>query len=60
MKGLLERFGKSKFKIGESDEGRTLRVTLKTYMEYVIYGRDDSPLYLFETSIHKHPEAHAM
>jgi len=26
---LLQRFGKSKFKIGESDSGRKLKVTLK-------------------------------
>lgn len=57
---LLQRFEQSKFKIGESDSGRKLKVTLKQYMEYVLYGRDDSPLYLFESSLEEHPEAHAM
>lgn len=60
MKRLLERFGDSKFKIGESDSGRKLKVTLKQYMEYVLYGRDDSPLYLFESSLEEHPQAHVM
>lgn len=60
MNRLVERFGSSKFKIGESDSGRKLKVTLKTYMEYVLYGRDDSPLYLFESSLEEHPEAHVM
>lgn len=60
MKRLIERFGDSKFKIGESDSGRKLKVTMKTYMEYVLYGRDDSPLYLFESSLEEHPEAHVM
>ena len=57
---LLERFGKSKFKIGESDSGRKLKVTLKQYLEYSFFGRDDSPLYLFESSLEEHPEAHVM
>ena len=57
---LIERFGESKFKIGESDSGRKIKVTLKQYIEYVLYGRDDSPLYLFESSLEEHPEAHVM
>jgi len=57
---LIERFKNSKFKIGESDSGKKLKVTLKEYMEYVLYGRDDSPLYLFESSLEEHPEAHVM
>ena len=60
MNRLLERFGYSRFKIGESDSGRKLKVTLRTYLEYVLYGRDDSPLYLFESSLEEHPEAHVM
>lgn len=57
---MLQRFGDSRFKIGESDSGRKLKVTLKQYVEYVLYGRDDSPLYLFESSLEEHPEANAM
>jgi len=57
---LLQRFANSRFKIGESDSGRKLKVTLKQYMAYVLYGRDDSPLYLFESSLEEHPEAHQM
>lgn len=60
MNRLLERFGSSRFKIGESDSGRKLKVTLKQYLEYTLYGRDDSPLYLFESSLEEHPEAHVM
>ena len=48
------------FKIGESDSGRKLKVTLKQYLEYMIYGRDDSPLYLFESSLEDHPLAKEM
>lgn len=60
MNALLQRFANSKFKIGESDSGRKLKVTLKQYIEYVLYGRDDSPLYLFESSLEEHPEAYEM
>ena len=43
------------FKCGETDEGRRLKVTLKEYIEYAIYNRDDSPLYMFEASLEEHP-----
>ena len=48
------------FKIGESDGGRKLKVTLKEYIEYALYGRDDSPLYMFEASLEEHLEAKVM
>lgn len=50
----MERFGHSLFKIGESDSGRKLKVTLKEYIEYALFNRDDSPLYLFESNIEEH------
>ena len=46
--------------MGESDSGRKLKVTLKEYVEYVLFGRDDSPLYLFEAALEDHPAAKAM
>lgn len=39
------------FKIGEDDDGRKLRIKLKHFFEYLIYQKDDSPLYLFESAI---------
>jgi hypothetical protein len=48
------------FKCGESDSGRKLKVTLKEYIEYALYGRDDSPLYMFEACLEEHPEAKQM
>lgn len=56
----MKNYANSRFKIGESDSGRKLKVTLKEYFEYMIYNRDDSPLYLFESSLEDHPEAKAM
>lgn len=60
MQRLVERFGDSLFKIGESDSGRKLKVTLKEYIQYTLFGRDDSPLYMFESSLEEHPEAKSM
>jgi histone arginine demethylase JMJD6 len=57
---LLKKYADSKFKIGESDSGKKLKVTLKEYLEYTMYNRDDSPLYLFESSLEEHPEAKKM
>ena len=60
MHRLVERFGNSLFKIGETDSGRKLKVTLKEYIEYLLFNRDDSPLYMFESNLEEHPEACAM
>lgn len=60
LKRLYERFGESLFKIGESDSGRKLKVKLKEYMEYLLFNRDDSPLYMFESNLEEHPEAKVM
>jgi len=57
---LVERFGESLFKIGESDSGRKLKVTLNEYIQYTLFGRDDSPLYMFESSLEDHPQAKTM
>jgi histone arginine demethylase JMJD6 len=46
--------------VGESDAGKKLKVTLKEYIEYMIYNRDDSPLYLFESNLEDHKEAKTM
>lgn len=48
------------FKCGESDSGRKLKVTLRDYIEYALYNRDDSPLYMFEPCLEEHPQAKDM
>lgn len=45
-----------KFKIGEDDDGYKLRVPLKYYFEYLVYNKDDSPLYMFESSLENNKE----
>jgi histone arginine demethylase JMJD6 len=48
---MYDRHKETKFKIAEDDDGYKLRVPLKYYLEYLIYNTDDSPLYLFESSL---------
>lgn len=38
-----------RFKIGEDDDGNKIKIKFKYFMEYLIYQKDDSPLYLFES-----------
>jgi histone arginine demethylase JMJD6 len=56
---LLAKYGSGKFKIGEDDDSRKLKVTMKEYIEYLLYNRDDSPLYLFESSLEDHKYGHS-
>ena len=43
--------------MGESDSGQKLKTSLSDYVQYTLFGRDDSPLYLFESALEDHPEA---
>jgi histone arginine demethylase JMJD6 len=60
LQKLIERFGSSLFKCGESDSGKKLKATLREYIEYALYNRDDSPLYMFEACLEEHPQAKDM
>ena len=57
---MVKRFGDSLFKIGSNDEKKSLKITLKEYLEYSAFNRDDSPMYLFESNIDYHAKAHVM
>ena len=57
---MVKRFGDSLFKIGSDDDKKSLKVTLKEYLEYSTFNRDDSPMYLFQSNIDYHAKAHAM
>lgn len=48
---LEERFRHVAFKVGNSDGGKTLRLKLKYFLDYMRHQQDDSPLYLFETGL---------
>lgn len=48
---LYKNYGESKLRVGEDDDGYALRMKFKYFIEYMIFNKDDSPLYLFESSI---------
>lgn len=51
MQAFYDRYKDVSFKVGEDDEGRKIRIRLKYYLEYLVHNTDDSPLYLFESSL---------
>ena len=56
FKELYDRFKDSKVKVGEDDDGYKLKMKFKYFMEYMNKNKDDSPLYLFESSFENHKE----
>ena len=48
---LYKRFKHTHFKVGEDDDGRKLRIKMKTFLDYMAHQTDDSPLYLFESGM---------
>lgn len=55
QKWSLDVLGKSElrernFKCGEDDDGNAIKVKLKYFIRYLEHNRDDSPLYIFDTS----------
>lgn len=45
---LYELYEETSFKVGEDNKGKKLKLPMKYFLEYLVYNRDDSPLYLFE------------
>jgi histone arginine demethylase JMJD6 len=42
--------------VGEDDDGYKMRLPFAQYLEYLLYNQDDSPLYLFESSLEDREE----
>ena len=45
---LAKRFRQQTFKVGEDDDGVPIRISMKSFVDYMNVQDDDSPLYLFQ------------
>ena len=48
---MYERYKDTKFKVGEDDDGYKIRMKFKYFLEYLVYQKDDNPMYLFESAL---------